>query len=394
MTVAAWSGALAPWKTELEALKARLGTVLPRAELRSTAGAFLDGLLSGVSRKTGWLMAEQAGFDRPYRMQSLLGRSRWSADALRDVVRGYALEALSDPDGVLAVEEIVFRKRGAASVGVTRQPTGTAGRIQNCQIGVFLVYASRHGHALIDRRLYLPTAWVEDAARRTRAAVPPEIAFETRAEIAGSMIAGALDAGTPCAWVLADAPCCGGDVLQDMLEARLQRYVMAVPSGLAWRMLKDKDLLASGTVRPADAVASEAWVAHPAGDGAGGLRLYDWARIAMPSVCPPGHAHWLLIRRCRRDPAACTCYLVFAPAGTSLGEVAGAAGLRWTSETCIRHAQDDLGLDHCEARSWHGWHRHMTLCMAAAAFLARLVARVRVAAGVPEACDKTAGMPT
>lgn len=381
--VAEWSGALVAWEAELEALKARVGSVLRRSELRVTAGAFLDGLLSGVSRKTGWLLAEQAGFERPWRMQSLLGRSRWEAEALRDVVRGYALEALGDPDGVLVVDETGFLKKGTESVGVARQYSGTAGRIENCQVGVFLAYASRHGQALIDRRLYLPKPWADDEARRTRVAVPAEVAFATKTEIARDLIARALDAGAPCAWVLADALYGSDSRLRRMLEARAQPYVLAVRSNLTLRFIEGARFVQTDPASLADALEAGAWVAHPAGDGAKGLRLYDWARIPLPWVCDPGRERWLLIRRSRRDPEARAYYLVFASAGTSLAELAGAAGLRWTIEACFQHAKDDLGLDHCEARSWHGWHRHMTLCMAAAAFLARLAASIRSAAGKP-----------
>lgn len=328
-------------------------------------------------------MAEQAGLERPYRMQSLLGRSRWHADALRDVVREYALESLGDPDGVLVVDETGFLKKGTASVGVARQYSGTAGRIENCQIGVFLAYASRHGQALIDRRLYLPKGWAEDEARRAKAAVPPDIVFATKTEIAREMIASALEAGSPCAWVLADALYGSDSALRRMLEARAQPYVLAVRSNLTLRFLDATGFVQTDPACLTDALSPDAWAAHPAGDGAKGLRLYDWARIAMPWVCEPGYERWLLIRRSRRDPDARAYYLVFAPARTSLAELAGAAGLRWTIEACFQHAKDDLGLDHCEARSWHGWHRHMTLCMAAAAFLARLAASIRAAASKP-----------
>jgi SRSO17 transposase len=183
MSVAAWSGSLLAWDRELSGLKDRLAPVFGRCELRETGGAFLDGLLSGIARKTGWLMAEQAGLERPYRMQSLLGRSSWSAEDLRDVVRSYVLETLGDPDGVLVVDETGFLKKGTQSVGVARQYSGTAGRIENCQVGVFLAYASRFGQALIDRRLYLPESWTKDAARRAGAQVPEDIVFATRSRL-------------------------------------------------------------------------------------------------------------------------------------------------------------------------------------------------------------------
>jgi SRSO17 transposase len=162
--IADWSGALTTWEQDLAALKARMAFVFGRAEVRVSAGLFLNGLLSGVERKTGWLMAEQAGLERPYRMQSLLGRSFWNADDLRDLVRRYVVETLGDADGVLGVDETGFVKKGEASVGVARQYSGAAGRIENCQIGVFVGYASRFGQAWIDRRLYLPEAWAKDGA--------------------------------------------------------------------------------------------------------------------------------------------------------------------------------------------------------------------------------------
>src|ERR687883_58851 len=197
MSVAVWSGSLVAWERELAALKERIGPVFGRAETREIAGAFLEGLLSGVARKTGWLLAEQAGLERPYRMQSLLGRSRWDADGLRDCVRADVIEALGDGDGVLVVDETGFLKKGEHSVGVARQYSGTAGRIENCQIGVFLAYASDKGHALIDRELYLPEAWCDDPARRAAAGIPQDVMFATKPELARRMIARAIAARVP-----------------------------------------------------------------------------------------------------------------------------------------------------------------------------------------------------
>src|ERR1041385_8480458 len=195
MSVAVWSGSLVAWERELAALKERIGPVFGRAETRQTAGAFLDGLLSGVARKTGWLLAEQAGLERPYRMQSLLGRSRWDADALRDRIRADVIEALGDRDGVLVLDETGFLKKGQQSVGVARQYSGTAGRVENCQIGVFLAYASVHGHALLDRALYLPKVWTDDRARCAHAGVPAEQRFATQPQLARHMLQRAFDAG-------------------------------------------------------------------------------------------------------------------------------------------------------------------------------------------------------
>src|SRR4029453_9379147 len=230
MSVAVWSGSLVTWERELAALKGRIGPVFGRAETRATAGAFLDGVLSGVARKTGWFLAEQGGLDRPYRMQSLLGRSRWDADALRDRIRADVIDALGDRDGVLVVDETGFLKKGEHSVGVARQYSGTAGRIENCQIGVFLAYASRFGQALIDRRLYLPEAWAQHESKRAKAGLREEIAFVTKPQMACALIAAALDAGAPCAWVLADTLYGSDSRLRRMLETRGQPYVLAVRS--------------------------------------------------------------------------------------------------------------------------------------------------------------------
>jgi len=368
----------------LSALKSRLAPVFGRREVGASAGAFIDGLLSGISRKTGWLMAEQAGLDRPYRMQSLLGRSSWNADVLRDLVRAEVIGSLGDPRGVLVVDETGFLKKGTHSVGVARQYSGTAGRVENCQVGVFLGYASPLGQALIDRRLYLPDAWAADEARRRQVRVPEPVTFATKPQIACDLIAAALDAGAPCAWVLADALYGSDSRLRRMLEARRQPYVLAVRSNHTLRMLTATGLLQTDPAQLAGALPGTAWAAHAAGEGSKGPRLYEWARIALPWTVDEGFERWLLIRRSRRDGQDLAYYLVFAPAGTDLAELAGAAGLRWTIEECFQRAKEELGLDHCEARSWHGWHRHMTLCMAALAFLAGLSAQLRrIAASKP-----------
>lgn len=375
MSVASWSGALLAWEVELSALKARLGPRFGRRELRESAAAFLDGVLSGVERKTGWLLAEQAGEARPYRMQSLLGRSRWEADALMHDVRSYVVAALGDPDGVLVVDETGFLKKGEHSVGVGRQYSGTAGRIENCQIGVFLSYASRFGHALIDRRLYLPKDWAEDQARRTQAAVPDDQHFMTKPQVARDLVATALEAGIPCAYVLADALYGSDKSLRVMLEQREQPHVLAVRSN---ERLMAGSFHTRTAAEIAAAVAPGDWQRLAAGEGAKGPRLYDWARVRLFRLQEPGQRfdHWLLVRRSLRDPSERAYYVVFAPADVSLAELAGVGGLRWTIETCFETAKDELGLDHCEARSWHAWHRHMALVMAALAFLAKLRANL------------------
>jgi SRSO17 transposase len=377
MSVASWSGSLLAWEKELSALKARVGRVLPRRELRETGADFLDGLLSGIERKTGWLMAEQSGAERPYRMQSLLGRSHWDADRLRDEVRDYVVEALGDEDGVLIVDETGFVKKGDRSAGVARQYSGTAGRIENSQIGVFLAYASRYGQALVDRRLYLPESWTKDRARCAKASIPETVEFATKPKMARAMVEAALDAGVPCAYVLGDTVYGADSSLRRMLEAREQPYVLAVRGAHFMRRGGDRRFEGTSPEELASELAPEDWVCHAAGEGAKGPRLYDWARIRRPWTSKGGFEHWLLVRRKRSTSGEKAYYLVFAPPGSSLAELAAVAGLRWAVEECFERAKNDLGLDHCEARSWHGWHRHMSLCMAALAFLSKLSADLR-----------------
>lgn len=377
MAVADWAGTLVDWRSALGELKAYVAPALGRAETRISAGAFIDGLLSGAERKTGWMLAEEAGLDRPYRIQSLLGRSTWSADALRELVQDYVMASLGDADGVLVVDETGFLKKGAHSVGVARQYSGTAGRIENCQVGVFLGYASRYGHALIDRRLYLPKGWAEDSERRRKASVPENVAFATKPAMAREMIAAALDAGTTCAWVLADALYGSDYQLRRMLEDRGQPYVLAVRSNQHLRFLTHEGLIQTDPAYLAEELEAGDWHALSSGEGAKGPRLYHWARLPLNWTTQNGFERWLLFRRSLRNPDELAYYFAYAREGASLEELAGAAGLRWTIEECFLRAKDDLGLDHCEARSWHGWHRHMTLVMVAAAFLASLAADQR-----------------
>jgi len=397
MAVADWTGTLIDWRAALDDLKVCLGPALGRAETRASAGAFIDGLLSGAERKTGWMLAEEAGLNRPFRIQSLLGRSAWSADALRMLVQDYAMTAVGDEDGVLVVDETGFLKKGAHSVGVGRQYSGTAGRIENCQVGVFLGYASRYGHTLIDRRLYLPKAWAEDSERRRKANVPEDVVFATKPVMAREMIAAALDAGISCAWVLADALYGSDYKLRRMLEDRGQPYVLAVRSNQHLRFLSEMGLVQTDPAYLVGELEEGDWHALSAGEGAKGPRLYHWARLPLNWTTQDGFKRWLLFRRNLKNPDDLAFYFAYAGEGASLEDLAGAAGLRWTIEECFVRAKDDLGLDHCEARSWHGWHRHMTLVMAAAAFLAKIAADQRRTAwnqvedeiGNPRKRDKT-----
>jgi SRSO17 transposase len=368
------------WGERFAGFKARFSGVFGRSEVRETAGLFLDGLVSGIERKTGWLMAERAGLERPHRMQALLGRTVWDGDRLRDVIRDYIVETLGNDDAVLVVDETGFLKKGSASVGVSRQYSGTAGRIENSQIGVFLSWATARGHALIDRRLYLPKAWAEDDDRRKAACVPADVTFATKPAMAREMVARTLDATGSCAWVLADAVYGSDHSFRQMLQDRCQPYVLAVRSSHVLRMLVDptpeqpfgRGILQTSPAQMADELAPDQWQVLSAGDGAKGERLYAWALMTLAWTAPDGFAQAVLVRKSLVDPKDRAYFFVFMPENTSLTTLACAAGRRWTIEECFARAKGDLGLDHCEARSWHGWHRHMTLVMAAAAFLAAL----------------------
>jgi SRSO17 transposase len=363
------------WQDGLAGLKARLGTLFRRRDARRQAGLYLEGLLSVVERKNGWQLAEAIGDARPWRTQRVLSQVQGDQDTARDLCRDYVLEHLGDEDGVLVVDETGFLKKGSKSAGVARQYSGTAGRIENCQIGVFLGYASRHGHALIDRALYLPKEWAEDRARRTAASVPDAVTFATKPALAQRMIARALDAGVPCTWVLGDEIYGSDHRLRMFLEQRETPFVLAVRGNeKLWSML-DGSLGQHAAAALAAAMPAKDWHRLSARPGAKGERLYDWARVRLVRLQEPPWDHWLLVRRNRKKPEDLAFYVVFGRAETSLATLARVAGRRWIIEECFEAAKQETGLDEYEIRSWHGWHRHITLSMLALAFLAALRAQ-------------------
>jgi len=376
MSVAEWSGTSLRWFEELAALKDRIGSLFRRAEPRRQVGLLLDGLIGGVDRKNGWQLAEHAGDSAPWRMQALLGRTIWDEGKARDLCRDYVIEHLGDPSGVLVLDETGFVKKGCHSVGVACQYSGTTGRIENCQIGVFLGYAGPKGHALIDRRLYLPKDWIEDAERRKAASIPDDVVFATKPKIGITMVEAALDAGVPCAWVLGDSVYGSDKGLRVMLERHDKPYVLSIRGN---ERLMMGDLHTHTAEELAAGLTVDRWQRLPAGAGSRGPRLYDWARLRLSRLQTPPWDHWLLIRRSIKDLTDMAFYVTFGPHTTDLKELAAVAGLRWTIEECFQSAKGETGLDHCEARSWHGWHRHMTLSMLALAFLAGLRARLKEA---------------
>lgn len=372
---------VASWSEGLTEVRERIGPRFARSEQRQRMGRYLDGLLSPVERKNGWQLAEHAGEARPYGMQRLLAGAKWEADAVRDDLCAYVVEHLGDPRAVLVIDETGFLKQGAKSVGVKRQYSGTAGRIENCQIGVFLTYAAPAGHALLDRELYLPREWADDAERRREAGVPEAVSFATKPELARRMVERALVAGVPAAWVTGDSIYGGDRRLRVWLEQQGQPFVLAVTSAEPlWAVLDGR----WGQPR-ADAIAAhiptEAWQRLSAGAGAKGPRWYDWVRVPLARLQLTAEErrweHWLLVRRSCSDPTEVAYYVVFAPAGTTLRTLARVAGQRWRIEQSFALAKGEVGLDQYEVRRWDGWYRHMTLAMFALAYLAVLRARLQ-----------------
>lgn len=365
------------WVQAVEALCARVEGRFSRAELRRRFRAYLHGLVSSVERKNGWQLAEHAGEATPTGMQRLLAGATWDADAVRDDLRAYLAEQLGDPTGVLILDETGFPKQGTHSVGVARQYSGTTGRRENQQIGVFLAYASPRGCALLDRALYLPEAWATDRARRTEAGVPEAVAFATKGELAQAMLERAFAAQVPAAWIVADTVY-GAEDLRRWLEAQGRRYVLAVPC--------THGIWTAGQQVEAQTLAADlpetAWMRLSAGEGSQGPRWYDWACLALPYETRPGWSHWLLIRRSLSDPTERAYYRVYGPADTSPTAMVAVAGGRWGIETAFEEAKGLIGLDHYEVRRWDGWYRHVTLVLLA--YAALVVTRAAVATGSAE----------
>jgi SRSO17 transposase len=366
------------WAAGLEALHARIAGRFARAEPRRRALAYLRGLLGNVTRKNGWQLAEHAGEATPDGMQRLLATADWNPDLVRDDLRAYVVEHLGDPGAVLVVDETGFLKKGTTSVGVQRQYSGTAGKVDNCQVGVFLAYASVKGRAFIDRELYLPERWTEDPERCKAARVPEEIGFGTKPELAQLMLERALDASVPAAWVTADEVYGGSPTLRQWLEGRGVGHVLAVKCTELLTVDGPQGPVRTSAEQLAAAVPAEQWIACSAGHGAKGRRLYDWARVELAVPAGPGMARWLLVRRSRRD-GELAFYACYGPAETSLLGLVRVAGTRWAVEEGFQQAKTEVGLDHYEVRRWPGWYRHITLALLAHAFL--VVTRTTAATG-------------
>ncbi len=352
----------ARWREQFDDLMGRIAGRFARVEPRRRARALVLGLLSGLRRKNCWTIAEQAGDVTPDGMHHLLAAARWDADAVRDDLRGYVIEHLGSSDAVLVVDETGDVKKGTASAGVQRQYSGTAGRVENCQVAVFLSYASPAGHALIDRELYLPRSWTSDKARCAAAGIPEGTAFATKPKLARAMISRALDAGTPAAWVTGDEVYGADPGLRADLERRRIGYVLAVAA--THRVTTGAATCQARQI--AGRLPRRAWQRYSAGEGAKGHRYYDWAWLAIDPG-RPGHRH-LLIRRSRRT-GELAFYRCYSPRPVPLARLVKVAGIRWTTEENFQAAKGLTGLDEHQVRRWDSWYRWTTLAMLALAFL-------------------------
>jgi len=358
----------------LAELSGRIGSHFRRAEVSKRVGRYLQGLLAPVERKNGWQMAEELGEANAHGVQRLLEEADWNEEAVRDELRAYVIEQLGAADGILVVDETGFVKKGKKSAGVARQYSGTAGRRENCQVGVFLLYASTKGQAFIDRALYLPEEWTADGVRCREAGIPDEVGFATKGELAQQMLMRAFAASIPAEWVVGDTVY-GYDELRMWLEEQQKNYVVAVP--------ETHTVWVQGRQQPVGLLAAllpeEAWVVLSAGEGSKGARLYEWAWLQLPQQAERTNerARWVLIRRNLSDPSKRAYYRAAGPAQTTLPELVAVTGSRWKIEDGYEQAKGEVGLDQYEVRAWRAWYRYVTLCLVAYAALVVLQRRAR-----------------
>jgi SRSO17 transposase len=374
------------WASSLRDVKARIRPLFRQERVAISASQFLDGLLGNEPRKTGWMRAEAAGDPGPWRQQAILGRGGWDADALRDIVGEYVLETFADEDAVLVIDETGFLKQGKASCGVARQYTGSAGKVTNCQIGVFASYVSRHGHAFIDRALYLPQAWMDDPERMAAAHVPDNVGFATKPQIARKMIVRAIAAKIPFSFVAADSVYGTGEIETTLRKAG-KGYVLGVAANRVFNSWSEKPVVGGTAEGIAQILPKSTWRRLSAGDGTKGARLYDWAYLELADLDADEYnstigGTWtrgLLIRRNIADNDL-AFFSTWCPKGTPMEKLVLVEGHRWAIEDSFETAKNELGLDHNETRSWHGWHRHVSLVMLAFSMMAVIRHRANVVA--------------
>ena len=361
---------VAGWAEELEVLHQRLSTHFARAEPRRRVRTYLEGLLGGAERRNGWHLAEAAGEASPYGMQRLVASASWDADQVRDDLRRYVSEYLGDPAAVLVLDETGFLKKGTKSAGVARQYSGTAGRIENCQIGVFLAYAAAEGVAFLDRELYLPKHWTEDRIRCREAGIPEVVSFATKPQLARRMLERAFAAEVPHAWVTGDEVYGQDRRLRRWLEACGEAFLLAIPCQERRWVTSEEGIRAVRVDELARTLAPAAWQRISAGAGAKGERLYEWAFLPAQQQGEAAPLRGLLVRRSLEDREDRAYYVVFAPGGATLEELVRVAGRRWAIEIAFEAAKQEVGLDQYEVRKWDAWYRFITLALFAHAFLA------------------------
>lgn len=355
------------WSEDFAGFASGFAARFPRVESRRRMVSYLRGLLSEAERKNGWTLAEAAGDAGPQGMQRLLNFYAWDVEGVRDDVRSAVVDVLgADGSGILALDDTGFLKKGVRSAGVARQYSGTAGRVENCQVGVFAAYISARGHALIDRELYVPKEWFTERDRCRAAGIGDEVEFSTKPDLGLRMIERARAAGVPFAWVTADEAYGQVGRLRLWLEEHEISHVLAVPKSQHVITMDLRSRRADAVVAEASAVA---WRRLSCGDGAHGPRFYDWAVIDIRPLRRSGFGHWLLARRSISDPTEIAYYICFGPSATSVDELVRVAGSRWAIEECFQTAKNETGLDHYQVRGYSAWYRHITLSMAAAAFL-------------------------
>jgi SRSO17 transposase len=362
------------WWTEFSAVIDRIAPRFARYEPLRHAAELMAGMVSGLDRKNCWTIAEHRGDATPDGLQHLLSRASWDAEAVRDDLRDCVVDAFGDPGAVFILDETGDIKKGVHSVGVQRQYTGTAGRIENAQVAVYLTYAAPRGHALIDRALYLPRSWAEDPHRCDDAGIPPgQQSFATKPALARALIERAVTAQVPSAWVAGDEVYGADPRLRAAVRGHGLGYVFGVSAN---RRVPTH----AGAIRvdrlPAQ-LPKHAWQKHSAGTGAHGQRYYSWAWIALLAEDDADTGqHYLLIRRNDRtgEHAYLRCY---SPRPVTLHALVTVAGQRWRIEESFQAAKGLTGIDQHQVRRWTSWHRWTTLAMLAHAFLAVATATER-----------------
>jgi SRSO17 transposase len=369
----------AAWSESFNELFAGVAGAFSNAKVRRHGRAYLLGLLSQQERKTSWQLAEFAGDASPDGLQRLLNSSPWDEDACRDALARYVIRELGDEGAVLAPDETGFLKKGRMSAGVARQYTGTAGRVENCQVGVFLAYCAPDGaRALIDRELYLPAKWADDRERCRAAGIGDDVPFATKPRLAKAMFERAVDAGVPFRWAAGDEVYGASPELRDWLEEQKKGYVLAVA--------RNAVIATKAGPRRADELAAlvpqGAWQRISCADGSKGPRLYDWALIGTDR-----DDRHLMVRRSlqpgEKGELELAYYRCYSPEPATLAEFAAVAGARWGIEDCFAEAKGEAGLDHYQVRRYRAWYRHVTLSMLAHAFLAVTAHAARPPSPVP-----------